>query len=151
SPSSRLVRMAARSPARSSAGPLVTRRLTPSSAATIPASDVLPVPGGPANNRWSTACPRCLAAPSRISRCSFRRSWPTNSSSRRGRSVVSSARSIGSADGLSSSSLDTGDRQELQRVAQEVLDRTVVGQLGEDVAYLVGLVPHSRQCSARLH
>src|SRR5918994_6153379 len=145
SPSSRLVRMAARSPARSSAGPLVTRRLTPSSAATIPASDVLPVPGGPAKSRWSTAWPRCFAAPSRISRCSLSRSWPTNSSSRRGRRVVSSARPIGSAAGLSSSSLDTGDRQELQRVAQQVLDRPVVGELGEDVAYLVGLVAETRQ------
>ena len=45
SPSSRLVRIAARSPARSSAGPLVTRSATSISAATIPARLVLPVPG----------------------------------------------------------------------------------------------------------
>ena len=104
SPSSRFVRIDARSPARSSAGPLVTRSATPSSAATIPASDVLPSPGGPASSRWSTACPRRLAAPSMISRCSLRRGWPTNSPRRRGRSVVSSATSAGSAAALSSSS-----------------------------------------------
>ena len=39
--------MAARSPARSSAGPEVTRSDVPSSAAMIIASDVLPSPGGP--------------------------------------------------------------------------------------------------------
>ena len=44
------------------AGPLerraaVTRRPTPISAATMPASVVLPRPGGPANSRWSTAWP----------------------------------------------------------------------------------------------
>ena len=55
SPSSSLVRIAARSPARSSAGPDVTCRWTPISVATMPASVVLPSPGGPANSRWSTA------------------------------------------------------------------------------------------------
>ncbi len=45
--SSRAVRMAARSPARSTAGPLVYRTLTPSSRAMIVASVVLPRPGGP--------------------------------------------------------------------------------------------------------
>ena len=92
--------MAARSPARSSAGPLVMRSAdAPSRRRRCPASVVLPRPGGPANSRWSTAWPRCRAAPSRISRCSFSRGWPTNSSSRRGRSVVSSAASTGSAAG----------------------------------------------------
>ena len=58
SPSSSLVRIAARSPARSSAGPDVMCRCTPISAATMPASVVLPSPGGPANSRWSTGWPR---------------------------------------------------------------------------------------------
>ena len=40
------------------------------------------------------------ARSSMISRCSCRRGWPTNSSRRRGRSVVSSAASTGSAAGL---------------------------------------------------
>ena len=39
--------MEARSPARSMAGPLVTRMLWPISAAMMPASVVLPSPGGP--------------------------------------------------------------------------------------------------------
>ena len=50
--------MAARSPARSSAGPLVMRRPTSISAATIPDRVVLPSPGGPAKSRWSAAWPR---------------------------------------------------------------------------------------------
>jgi hypothetical protein len=45
--STRLDSMAARSPARSSAGPEVTRSDDPSSAAMIIASEVLPRPGGP--------------------------------------------------------------------------------------------------------
>ena len=53
SPSARLVRMAARSPARTRAGPDVIRKPAPISLATIPASEVLPSPGGPANSRWS--------------------------------------------------------------------------------------------------
>ena len=54
--------MAARSPARSSAGPDVTCRPTPISVATMPARVVLPRPGGPANSRWSAAWPRRRAA-----------------------------------------------------------------------------------------
>ena len=97
--------MAARSPARSSAGPLVMRRLTSISAATIPDSVVLPRPGGPANSRWSAAWPRPRAAARRICRCSLSRGWPTNSASWRGRSVTSSASSTGSAEPRISSSL----------------------------------------------
>ena len=44
---------------------------TPISVATMPASEVLPSPGGPANSTWSTAWPRWLAAASMISRCSL--------------------------------------------------------------------------------
>ena len=47
SPAFRLVRMDARSPGRSMAGPLVTRMLWPISAAMMPARVVLPRPGGP--------------------------------------------------------------------------------------------------------
>ena len=39
-------------------GPEVSRKPTPSSAATICASVVLPSPGGPANSTWSSASPR---------------------------------------------------------------------------------------------
>ena len=47
SPSLRLVSRAARSPGFSMAGPLVTRKFTPISLAIMPASVVLPRPGGP--------------------------------------------------------------------------------------------------------
>ncbi len=50
---SRLVRMAARSPARSIAGPEVILKLTPSSFAIISARQVLPRPGGPESITWS--------------------------------------------------------------------------------------------------
>ena len=50
SPSTRLDRIAARSPARSSAGPEVSRSAAPISAAMIIDSDVLPSPGGPASS-----------------------------------------------------------------------------------------------------
>ena len=63
SPSCRSVSVAARSPARASTGPDVTRSPTPISWATMPASDVLPSPGGPAKRRWSdglAATPRRL-------------------------------------------------------------------------------------------
>ena len=71
SPSSSWVRMAARSPARSSAGPEVMCRPTPISVATMPASVVLPRPGGPANSRWSAAWPRRRAASRMMPRCSL--------------------------------------------------------------------------------
>ena len=90
SPSSSLVRIAARSPARSSAGPDVMCRCTPISAATMPAMLVLPRPGGPASSRWSAAWPRRRAASRTIARCSLSSRWPTNSASRRGRSPASS-------------------------------------------------------------
>src|SRR6476661_3915520 len=53
SPSVRLVSSAARSPARSIAGPLVTRIGVLSSDATIIARLVLPSPGGPDSSTWS--------------------------------------------------------------------------------------------------
>ena len=56
-------------------------------AATICASEVLPRPGGPASRTWSSASPRGgggLDRDARAAPCSA--SWPTNSSSRRGRS-----------------------------------------------------------------
>ena len=50
-------RPCARAPGRPSA-----RSATPSSAATICASEVLPSPGGPASSTWSSASPRAVAA-----------------------------------------------------------------------------------------
>ena len=51
--------MAAKSPVRSMAGPLVVRMFAPSSLATTVASVVLPSPGGPENRMWSTTSWRC--------------------------------------------------------------------------------------------
>src|SRR3954469_15660978 len=56
------VSRAATSPLRSSAGPAVCTKRTPSSSATICASDVLPRPGGPDRSTWSSASPRATAA-----------------------------------------------------------------------------------------
>jgi hypothetical protein len=51
-----------------------------------PASVDLPSPGGPANRTWSIGSPRSVAAASAIASCSRTTSWPTKSSSCRGRS-----------------------------------------------------------------
>ncbi len=88
--------MAARSPARSTAGPLVYRTLTPSSRAMIVASVVLPRPGGPYSRTWSAASPLPFAARSSTSRLAFTSRWPMYSSRVRGRrepSTTSSPRS----------------------------------------------------------
>ena len=81
------------SPLRSSAGPAVWTNGTPSSSATIRARLVLPRPGGPASRTWSSASPRAAAAAIETPSCSRSSSWPTNSSSRWGRSVASSSSS----------------------------------------------------------
>ena len=73
----RLVKMAARSPERSIAGPLVSLMETPSSAAMMCASVVLPSPGGPYKSTWSSASPRLLAAAMYTARFSFTFSCPT--------------------------------------------------------------------------
>ena len=92
---SRLVSSAARSLGFSSTGPLVERRFTPSSAAMMCESVVLPRPGGPKSSTWSSASPRWLAARMKISSCSRALPWPTYSSSPLGRSARSSASSCG--------------------------------------------------------
>ena len=129
SPSSRLVRIAARSPARSSAGPLVMRRLTSISAATMPDSVVLPRPGGPANSRWSAAWPRPRAAASMISRCSLQARLADElvEPARPERGLLGLLDRIGrrrcSSSSLIASRSRVRHRQELERLAQEVLDR----------------------------
>jgi hypothetical protein len=40
-------------------------------------SVVLPRPGGPNSSTWSSASPRFLAAPMKISSCSRALAWPT--------------------------------------------------------------------------
>src|SRR5512140_1871473 len=94
---SRLVRSAARSLGFSSTGPDVWRRFTPSSWAMMCDSVVLPSPGGPNSNTWSSASPRLRAAPMKISSCSRILAWPTYWSSSLGRSARSIASSCGEA------------------------------------------------------
>src|SRR5665213_3602174 len=59
----------------------------------IVASVVLPNPGGPNSNTWSSASPRALAAASAMASCSFAFSWPMNSARRLGRSFSSTTSS----------------------------------------------------------
>src|SRR5258705_2695817 len=92
---SRLVRVAARSPGRSSTGPEVWRRLTPISRAMMCASVVFPRPGGPNSRTWSSASLRFLAASRKIESCPRIFSWPTYSASDLGRSDRSKASSWG--------------------------------------------------------
>ena len=61
-PGSSVVRKLATSALRSSAGPAVWTIGTPSSAAMMCASEVLPSPGGPARSTWSSGSPRRRAA-----------------------------------------------------------------------------------------
>ena len=73
--------MAARSPVRSMAGPLVVLMFAPSSLATTAASVVLPRPGGPENRMGSTGggsttSPRACAAPMRMASDSLIFVWP---------------------------------------------------------------------------
>ena len=56
--------------------------LTSSSLAMMPASVVLPRPGGPASSTWSSVSPRLRAACTKISSCSLAPLWPTKSSKR---------------------------------------------------------------------
>src|SRR5689334_439084 len=94
---SRLVSSAARSPGRSSTGPEVWRRFTPSSRAMMCASVVLPRPGGPNSSTWSSASPRLRAAWMKISSCPRTFSWPTYSASVPGRNERSNCSSCGEA------------------------------------------------------
>ena len=154
SPSSSLVRMAARSPARSSAGPEVTWSCTPISAATMPASVVLPRPGGPANSRWSAAWPRRRAASSTIARCSFSSAWPTKSAS-----GAAGARHVGTGlgDGRrrlelavvvgrcgSRNSSRTGRSQTFSAAAQQLGASPSAGELAQRARDLLGAVAEAR-------
>src|SRR3954449_513712 len=152
SPSSRLVSRAAKSPARSNAGPDVILKPTSISLATMPAKVVFPSPGGPAKRVWSTGSPRFRAAPRRISRCSRTSGWPSNSARRLGRRPTSSGSSVGSADATSTSSLTQSPRrrQESERVTQERVDVAFRGQLAQHVTDLIRLVAEAGECRTQV-
>ena len=120
SPSSSFVRMAARSPARSSAGPEVTCSRTPISMATMPARRGLAEPRRPGEAAGGRRPGPGGGPPrARSPRCSFSSCWPTNSSSRRGRRLASSASSRSSAGcGLEELVTHGAHRQDLEGVAE---------------------------------
>src|SRR5689334_12027077 len=121
---SRLVRSAARSPARSSTGPEVWRRFTPISRAMMCASVVLPSPGGPKSSTWSSASLRLRAAAMKIASCSRILACPTYSSRCLGRSARSSPSSLGEtrAPEISRSASITGWGSRLRQLLQGVAD-----------------------------
>src|SRR5262245_35650326 len=136
---SRLVSSAARSPARSSTGPDVWRRLTPSSCAMMCDSVVLPSPGGPNSSTWSSDSFRCFAASMKIASWLRIFSCPTYSASARGRSarstVASSPAATFPATSRSTSSLSIAIRQlalrlreQFQRLPDPVADRESIRQ-----------------------
>src|SRR5712692_2152585 len=83
------VRMAVKSPLRSSSGPELVLMATPSSIERICASVVLPRPGGPKSRTWSSASPRLRAASTAMEMFSFTRDWPMKSAMRWGRTLAS--------------------------------------------------------------
>src|SRR4051812_12021677 len=163
SPSANVDSSAARSPARSMAGPLVMRSGAPSSAATIIAIVVLPSPGGPDSRMWSGGRPR-RRAPSRMREsCSRTRSCPMNSSRLRGRRAASITRSslpaygetISAATSTSSSALMSSSlAQQLQRLPQQRRDvglRTRIGRDGSERVDDLAVAPaEPEQCAAQL-
>src|SRR6185503_4001364 len=148
---SRLVRIAARSPARSSTGPDVWRRFTPISRAMMWASVVLPSPGGPKRSAWSRASLRARAAAMKMPSCSRIFAWPTYSASWRGRSARSSPSSRGEA-GVAEMSRSASImyarsrlREELQRLADRIGDLEAAGQLLHHGARLALIVAKAQQ------
>ena len=121
-------------------GPAVWTNGTPSSSATIRASDVLPRPGGPASSTWSSASPRSAAARIEISSWAFSASWPTNSSSRRGRSRASLLVVLARVRGLDALEVGAGRadhrRDDLQGVGDQGL-RRVTGRAVEQLVDLL--------------
>src|SRR3712207_2655972 len=98
SPGARLDSIAARSPDRSIAGPLVIFTDVPSSEPMINARLVLPSPGGPDSSTWSGGRPRRLAPSSTRSSCRATLGWPMKSASECGRSADSTTRSSSPAE-----------------------------------------------------
>ena len=90
----KFVNNAARSPGFVIAGPDVIFNFAPISFAIIPASVVLPSPGGPYNKTWSSDSPLCFAASIYTFMLSFTFVCPMYSSSICGRNVVSSFSSL---------------------------------------------------------
>src|SRR2546423_625187 len=99
------------SPLRSSAGPATERMPTPSSSRTMCARLVLPRPGGPTSRTWSSASPLPFAASSATASCSLMRAWPTNSTSRRGRRLLSTSPSSSPSVAARDGAAQLGDRR----------------------------------------
>src|SRR5450631_2940156 len=147
---SRFVSNAARSPARSSTGPEVWRRFTPSSCAMICESVVLPSPGGPNRSMWSSDSLRFFAASIKIENWPRIFSWPMYSSSARGRSVRSSTSSCGltgaAATRRSASIIGLLClRQQLQRLPDAVGERDTLRQLLDRIHRFLVAVAERKQ------
>src|SRR3954471_20306200 len=104
SPGARLDSIAARSPDRSIAGPLVIFTEVPSSEPMMSARLVLPSPGGPDSRTWSGGRPRRLAPSRTRSSCRATFGWPMKSASECGRRADSTTRSSSPARGSTASS-----------------------------------------------
>ena len=142
-------------PGAASAGPEVTRRPAPISLATIPASEVLPNPGGPANNRWSAGWHRRRAASSMISRCSL--SWPgprTRPGAGPQADLLSRLDRIGDRSQRTAQAplpAPHADRRQLAQCGPHLLlHRPVFGQAHQRVADLLGPVAEGGQGGAHL-
>ena len=94
SPGLRFVSSPARSPGLSSTGPDVTRNCAPISLAMMFARVVLPSPGGPCSNTWSSESPRMSAALMKTRRLSTIFSCPAKFSNSCGRIRFSNSRSL---------------------------------------------------------
>ena len=94
SPASRLLSIAAKSPAFSSTGPDVDLSEAPISLAMMLARVVLPSPGGPKISVWSRASRRFFAASIKIDICSFTACWPMYSAKLAGRRARSNPASL---------------------------------------------------------
>src|SRR5574341_99743 len=145
---SRLVRIAARSPGRSSTGPEVWRRFTPISRAMMWASVVLPRPGGPNRRTWSSASLRRRAASMKTESCPRIFSCPTYSSSSFGRSVRSSASSCTEAGAVEirrSVSIMSLLRKKLQGLPYALGNGDAGGQLLESPPRLAFIIAKRKQ------
>ena len=88
---SRLVKIAARSPALAKTGPEVNLKFTPSSRAIICASVVFPNPGGPWNSVWSIATFLFIALSINTLKLSLASFWPIKSDNFCGRKALSAS------------------------------------------------------------
>ena len=119
-------------------------RCTPISVATMPASVVLPSPGGPAKSRWSTAWPRC-GPPRARSQVLLELALADELGERRGRSPASTTSSASLPTPGSRNSSRTPAPSSLSASRSSVGASASAGQLAQRLADLVGAVAEPGQ------